>query len=162
MSRTADMDELLPLCEESGLNPAAAAAILADTIAPAQPKPELRDRLTARIAAYEELKPLAELRTHEGAWSSAGAPGVEMRRLFRDPDSGRTTLLLRMEPGARLPAHRHGDHEQCLVLSGDIGWGELIYREGDFVTMGKGTSHPEIRSEQGNLLLLVAGRNEFV
>ena len=73
MSRTADRDELLPLCEESGLNPAAAAAILADTIAPAQPKPELRDRLTARIAAYEELKPLAELRTHEGAWSSAGA-----------------------------------------------------------------------------------------
>jgi anti-sigma factor ChrR (cupin superfamily) len=140
----------------------AAAALIAETAEPAAPRPALRERLMARVADYETMKPLADLRPYDGAWVATGVPGVEVRNLFRDRELGRTTLLLRMEPGAKLPAHRHGDHEQCLVLSGDIRWGALVYREGDFVVMGKGSSHPEIFSRDGNVLLLVAGRNEFL
>jgi anti-sigma factor ChrR (cupin superfamily) len=159
---------LLSPREEAGLKRAlvaemaSAAALLAETAAPRPPNPALRARVTARIAAYEAVKPLADVRPHDGGWVYAGAPGVDMRRLFRDKETGRTTILLRMEPGARIPAHRHGDDEQCLVVSGDIRWGELVYREGDFVVMGKGSNHPEIYSEGGNVLLLVAGRNEFI
>jgi hypothetical protein len=47
------------------------------------------------------------------------------------------------------------------VLKGDIGWGDLVYEEGDFIVMGKGTKHPEIRTINGNLLLLISGRTEF-
>jgi len=153
-------EEFFGLDEELGLAPAA--ALLADTVELAPPRPALRARLTARIADYEKIKPLADVRPHDGGWAAAGAPGVEMRQLFRDKATGRATVLLRMEPGATFPAHRHGDDEQCFVLSGDIGFGELVYRQGDFVVMRKGTDHPEIRTEHGNVLLLVVGRNEFV
>ena len=85
-----------------------------------------------------------------------------MRQLYLDRDAGRTTMLLRMAPGARLPAHRHGADEQCLVVSGDIRQGEVVYREGDFVVMGKDSHHPEIYTEGGNVLLLVMGRNELI
>jgi anti-sigma factor ChrR (cupin superfamily) len=150
-----DDNELEALCS--------AAAELADgLIMPVTPRASLRDRVVARIADYETVKPLVDVRTHEGGWSGAGVPGVDVRKLFRDRETGRTTVMIRMAPGARFPAHRHGDHEQCLVLSGDIRWGELVYREGDFVVMEKGTSHPEIYSKDGNVLLLVAGANEYV
>ena len=141
---------------------AALAAVLAETLEPAPPRPALRARLTARIAEYEAVKPLADIRSYDAGWTSAGAPGVEIRQLFRDKATGRATVLIRMEPGATFPAHRHGDDEQCFVLSGDIGFGELVYRQGDFVVMGKGTDHPEIRTRQGNMLLIVAGRNELI
>ena len=48
------------------------------------------------------------------------------------------------------------------MIEGDIRWGELVYEKGDFVVMGKSTTHPEIRTETGNVLLIIAGRNEFV
>jgi anti-sigma factor ChrR (cupin superfamily) len=66
-----------------------------------------------------------------------------------------------MQPGASLPAHRHHDDEQCLVLRGDIRWRELVYEEGDFIVMGRDTEHPEVSSLNGNLLLLVAGHNDY-
>lgn len=137
-------------------------ARIADSVEPSPPPAELKRRLLARVTAYESLKPLADVRSEEGEWRNIGAPGVEMRRLFRDAQTGRSTMLIRMDPGARIPSHFHTDDEQCLVLEGDIGWGELVYRKGDFVVMGKATTHPEIQTREGNLLLLIAGRNEFV
>ena len=47
-------------------------------------------------------------------------------------------------------------------MKGDVCFGDLVYEEGDFVVMGKHTNHPEIHSVHGNVLLLVAGRTEFL
>ena len=115
----------------------------------------------ARVAAYEELRPLADVRRNEGGWLSAGFPGVDVRPLFRDRTSGQSTVLIRMEPGAKLPTHSHGANEQCLVLEGDIRWGEVAYEAGDFVVMAKDTTHPELHSKSGNLLLIISGHNEY-
>ena len=81
--------------------------------------------------------------------------------MAREKETGRSTYLLRMQPGVSMPPHFHHDMEQCLVLKGDIGWGDLVYEEGDFIVMNKGTKHPEIRTVHGNLLLLMSGRNDF-
>jgi anti-sigma factor ChrR (cupin superfamily) len=151
---------MIPDRDDDALDPVFAR--IADSVEPAPPPPELKRRLLARVAAYETLKPLADVRSEEGEWRNIGAPGVEMRSLFRDRRTGRSTMLIRMDPGAKIPSHFHHDDEQCLVLEGDIGWGELVYRKGDFIAMGKDTTHPEIQTKEGNLLLLVAGRNEFV
>lgn len=137
------------------------AAVLAEAAPPVVPPPSLKQRLMARVADYEALKPVADIRTHDGAWRPAGLPGVDVKVLFQDKEHGRTTMLLRMQPGARLPAHHHGDDEQCLVLKGDIRWRELVYEEGDFIAMGKDSHHPEIHTVNGNLLLLIAGHNEY-
>jgi anti-sigma factor ChrR (cupin superfamily) len=138
------------------------AALLAGTIKPVPPRPSLKSRVMTRIAQFESLKPLADVRPYDGEWIGTGVPGIEIRSLFQDRGTGRTTMLVRMQPGARLPSHKHGDDEQCLVIEGDVRWGELVYERGDFVVMGEATTHPEIHTETGNVLLIIAGRNEFV
>ena len=134
---------------------------LAETIAPAPAAPSLKHRLMTRVAQFEQLKPLADVRRNEDYWVHSGMPGIDIKQLFKEKETGRTTYLLRMEPGARLPGHLHHDAEQCLVLKGDIAWGDIVYEEGDFIVMGKGTHHPEIHTVNGNLLLLISGHTEF-
>ena len=138
-----------------------AAALLAEGVTPAPPELSVRARLLDRVSAFEQLKPVADVRRDENTWIYSGLPGIEIKPLFKEAALGRSTYLVRMEPGARLPGHRHGDIEQCLVLEGDIRWGDLTYEKGDFIVMGKNTDHPEIYTEKGNLLLLIAGHNEF-
>ena len=138
-----------------------AAWLLAEGLEPVEPPPGLKTRLLARVAQYEQLRPLADVRRNEEHWITGGMPGVDIKPLFQEEGTGRSTYLLRMQPGVCVPAHFHHDTEQCLVLKGDIGWGDLVYEEGDFIVMGKGTEHPEIRTVHGNLLLLISGRNEF-
>jgi anti-sigma factor ChrR (cupin superfamily) len=137
-----------------------AAALMASVVPPVPPAPSLRERLLRRIANFEKLKPLADVRRDEGSWAPYGVPGVDVKVLYQD--TATATVLVRMAPGTTFPAHLHHDDEQCLVLSGDIGWGDIVYREGDFVVMGRKTVDPKIGIEHSNLLLIVAGRNEFV
>jgi anti-sigma factor ChrR (cupin superfamily) len=136
-------------------------ALLVKGVPLVTPPPTVRERLLARVAAFEQLRPIADVRRNEDTWVHSGMPGVDIKTLFTEPALGRSTYLVRMDPGARLPGHRHGDVEQCMVLEGDIRWGDLAYEKGDFVVMDKGTEHPEIYTVHGNLLLLIAGRNEF-
>jgi len=139
-----------------------ALALLGEGVKPAAPAPALKDRLMARVSGWETLKPISDVRRNEANWMPGGAPGIDIKPLFHDRSTGRNTVLVRMQPGARLPAHHHGDDEQCLVLEGDIRWGDLVYEKGDFIAMGKASNHPEIHSVHGNLLLIVAGHNEFL
>jgi anti-sigma factor ChrR (cupin superfamily) len=134
---------------------------VAEALEPVAPAPALKGRLMTRVAQFEQLKPVAEVRRNEEYWVNSGVPGVDIKQLFQEAETGRSTYLVRMEPGKRLPAHYHHDAEQCLVLKGDIAWGDIAYEEGDFVVMGKGTHHPEIHTVNGNLLLLISGHNEF-
>ena len=134
---------------------------LAGALDPVSPAPDLKTRLLTRVAQYEQLKPLADVRRNDESWVHSGMPGIDIKQLFKEKETGRATYLLRMEPGARLPGHFHHDAEQCLVLKGDIAWGDIVYEEGDFIVMGKGTHHPEIHTVNGNLLLLISGHTEF-
>jgi hypothetical protein len=138
------------------------AAVIAESVPPVAPPRSLKERLMSRVANYEVLKPIADVRPHDGVWVSAGTPGVDVKPLFVDKATGRTTMLVRMQPGARLPAHRHHDDEQCMVLRGDVRWRDIVYEEGDFVVMGNESEHPEVTSVNGNLLLIIAGRNEYI
>jgi anti-sigma factor ChrR (cupin superfamily) len=160
--RTPQDFDLATLAALDGPDTAAAAVLLAEAAGPMAPSPTLKARLMSRITAYESVKPIADIRRDESTWFPYGAPGIEIKPLFKDDATGRDTVLLRMAAGARLPAHHHHDVEQCLVLKGDVCFGDLAYEEGDFVVMGQHTDHPEIHSVHGNVLLLVAGRTEFL
>ena len=129
---------------------------------PVVPPPALRSRLLARIAAEAEYRPEVSVRAGQGAWLPTGIRGISIKPLYQHPGSFLKTLLLRMEPGSVLPAHRHGDAEQCLVIEGDLRWEDLEYHTGDFVVARAGTRHPQLTTENGNVLLLVTGDNEFI
>ncbi len=133
--------------------------------APAQPRAGLRaavlssisgasrlagfgDRLAAFFdLARERAAPLIEQATRraEGpGWESISVPGV---RLFHLPGGPRVAAadcgLVRIEPGARFPAHRHLGDEWCFVLSGEVeeeGTGAR-WAPGDLVQRPAGTAH---------------------
>src|SRR4051794_28577045 len=88
-----------------------AAALLAEAVAPVAPAPLLKDRLLARVADFEVLKPLADVRRDENTWFHSGMPGIDIKPLFKEASTGRNTYLVRMEPGARMAPHHHGDIE---------------------------------------------------
>ena len=148
-------DELFPDFPE-------AARLLAESVTPVAPSAGLKERLLSRVVQFEDLKPAADIRRDEGEWLATEIDGVAIKKLFTDTQKRTATLLMRMEPGVRYPAHNHHGAEQCLVLKGDVRWGDLVYEEGDFLVMGKGSHHPEITTVHGSLLLLVSGGMEFV
>jgi anti-sigma factor ChrR (cupin superfamily) len=160
--RTPQEFDLAALATLDGPESVATAVLLAEATAPVAPAAGLKSRLMSQVAAYESVKPIADVRSNESTWIPYGAPGIDIKPLFHDEATGRNTVLLRMAAGARLPAHHHHDVEQCLVVQGDVCFGDLVYKEGDFVVMGKHSHHPEIHSVHGNVLLLVAGRTEFL
>jgi len=90
----------------------------------------------------------------ESAWEPTSIPGIESRRLFADPASDRTTMLVRMAPGTAYPGHRHAGFEECYVLEGDLTVGERVMRTGDYQYAPPGTVHPVQSTEGGCVLLL--------
>src|SRR5215467_3375648 len=62
-----------------------AAALLAESVPPVAPAPSVRDRLLSRVAGFEQLKPVADIRRDENTWIHSGLPGVDIKTLFREP-----------------------------------------------------------------------------
>jgi anti-sigma factor ChrR (cupin superfamily) len=96
------------------------------------------------------------VRADEGDWVPF-VPGVEMKMLFEDPARRKRSLLVRMHPGAIIPGHPHPEHEEYLVLDGEISIGNFTVRAGDYHLAPKGLSHPAITSRTGALLFVTVG-----
>jgi quercetin dioxygenase-like cupin family protein len=118
------------------------------------PPPSLRGRLLARIAAEVQAAShsteMKIVRRDETPWQRGPAPGVEIRLL-----RGGKTMLVRLAPGAKVPAHPHPTSEQCLVVSGTLTDGETTVHEGDYVYMEPGSQHRELTSAEGCTFLIV-------
>jgi anti-sigma factor ChrR (cupin superfamily) len=115
---------------------------------PAGARQRMKDRLFARL---HESAGVATIRAGEGEWRSL-APGVSQKMLLAG--GGGASFLLRLAPDAVLPAHEHAAYEECLVLEGDIGIGELWLRAGDYQVLVPGTHHGDARSHDGCLLFI--------
>jgi anti-sigma factor ChrR (cupin superfamily) len=83
-------------------------------------------------------------RLGEGKWRRL-APGVEIKPLW-----GRRTFLIRCEPGATVPRHRHRSFEHTLILSGDI---EGQWGPGDYLGNPEGW-HESWGTKAGCLVLV--------
>lgn len=120
----------------------------------ARPSARLRDRVLA--AAREPITTgVRVVRAQEGEWTEL-APGVAAKVLFEE---GRTrTWLARMRPGAAFPAHAHAEHEECLVLEGDLEGDGIALAAGDYQVAMRGSSHGVVHTRQGCLLLLRSAR----
>jgi quercetin dioxygenase-like cupin family protein len=54
-----------------------------------------------------------------------------------------------MQPGARYDSHSHEDDEECLVIEGDLVFGHLTVKAGDFHFALKGRTHPPAYGPSG-------------
>lgn len=89
--------------------------------------------------------------SYAGVWMDF-LPRVQVKVLHSD---GRYhSILLRMEPGASLPAHFHEDDEECVVLEGEARLGDIRVKAGDYHLAQSGSRHGEVRSETGAILFL--------
>jgi len=73
-------------------------------------------------------------------WEASPFPGVFNKVLYEDA-SGRRTILTRMEPGARLPRHRHVGLEQTFCLEGSLVDDDGECTPGNYVWRRAGSVH---------------------
>ena len=84
---------------------------------------------------------------------------IDISVLYRDPADKYQIALWRLKPGAKIMDHNHSMDEECIVMEGEVAFGDIHCKAGDFHMMLKGTSHNGIYSEQGCLLYV---KNEFI
>ena len=157
-----------PACLQEWKAIAATAATLPFELDQLRPAPELRERLMHRIASeppsgIEEPEPgVFVLRAGRGPWRKAPYPGVSFQILYSDKQTGYTTSLLKLEPGAQYPAHHHAGVEQCWVIQGRVRIGTIEIEAGDFEYATAETDHGIVQSDSGCLLLIIASRHDEV
>jgi quercetin dioxygenase-like cupin family protein len=73
---------------------------------------------------------------------------------YEDKAKGEMTCLLKWEPGATLPMHKHPEIEQTYVIEGSFYDHDGICRAGEFVWRRVGSFH-ETHSDEGAVILAV-------
>ena len=85
-------------------------------------------------------------------WKPTPTPGIDMKILLEDKETGLLTALFRWQPGTALDLHEHVEIEQTYVLEGSIVDDEGEVRAGDYVWRPKGNRHLA-RSPGGALVI---------
>jgi anti-sigma factor ChrR (cupin superfamily) len=98
---------------------------------------------TPHLPGQEHLDTMASryVRVADLPWKSTPTPGIDMKILMEEPESGLLTALFRWQPGTRLALHEHVEIEQTYVLEGSIVDEEGEVLKGDYVWRPKGNRH---------------------
>lgn len=143
----------------------AIASQLGLSVAEATPSAGVRAQLLARIARESQSpRPHAQaapapaqldIFSNEGQWTKVFEGGFS-KVLFVEPTNGYVTSLLKINPGARVPNHKHKGNEQCMIMAGEFRMNDKVYGPGDFTVAFDGTDHLDLFTETGATLLLVS------
>jgi anti-sigma factor ChrR (cupin superfamily) len=87
-------------------------------------------------------------------WKPTPCPGIDMKVLLEDKETGLLTALFRWQPGAELALHEHVEVEQTFVLEGSLEDDEGEVTAGNYVWRPKGNRHIA-KSPNGALVLSV-------
>jgi putative transcriptional regulator len=131
---------------------------IAASVSDETPSPHVREALLARIAAPANHTVIAA----DGDWVDTPVRGVRMKILAIDRTRDRVTILLKGEPGARYPAHRHSGPEECYVISGSLNVEGRVLRAGDFHHAEGDSDHDEQWTDDGVEVLLVGSASDYL
>jgi anti-sigma factor ChrR (cupin superfamily) len=99
------------------------------------------------------------VKTAEAAWQER-RPGIHWKVLWEEGD--RKAVLVRYDPGATIPRHRHLGDEQIFVLEGSVSDDTGTCATGDYARRPPGCVHG-VSSRAGALVLaLMTGGTEPV
>jgi len=87
-------------------------------------------------------------------WKPTRFEKISIKVLFEDTEKGEMTCLLKLEPGAYVPFHRHPEVEQSFVLEGSVEDHDGVATAGDYIWRKPGSQHDN-RSPNGAVLLAV-------
>ncbi|HEX9820946.1 MAG TPA: cupin domain-containing protein [Methylomirabilota bacterium] len=80
-----------------------------------------------------ESRTAVVVRSGEDSWRASKIPGASYKLLRRNAETGESTALVRLEPGARVPAHTHPAGEEVFVVEGDLLIGRDRLTAGDYL-----------------------------
>jgi anti-sigma factor ChrR (cupin superfamily) len=157
--------------------------LLAQAVATDAPRPEVKERLMARIrdeaaagtpagqsaaakpshadAPSELPTGFSFTRAGEG-WQPHPIPGIRMKLLALNRQRGYATLLLDVAPGVVFPAHHHSGAEECYVVSGTVTACGRSMGPGDFHHADGATDHGELYTETGCQVILVVAPEDYL
>jgi anti-sigma factor ChrR (cupin superfamily) len=72
------------------------------------------------------------------------------------------TLLIRADPGAVYPPHKHHGPEDCYVISGSVVIDGRVLRAGDFHHADEDSEHGEISTTEGADVLIVGAVDDYL
>ena len=109
---------------------------------------------TPYLATEKTLGPLASryVEVESLPWKPTPCPGIDMKILLEEPESGLMTALFRWQPGAELSLHEHVEIEQSFILEGSLEDEEGEVSAGNYVWRPKGNRHTA-RAPRGALVL---------
>lgn len=87
-------------------------------------------------------------------WKPTPCPGIDMKVLLEDKDTGLLTALFRWQPGSELSLHEHVEVEQTFVIEGSLVDDEGAVTAGNYVWRPKGNRHIA-KSPNGALVLSI-------
>jgi quercetin dioxygenase-like cupin family protein len=94
------------------------------------------------------------VRPQDLEWSKTQFDKVWIKVLYEDRSKGESTVLIKLDPGAHLPFHKHPELEQAYVLEGSMYDYDGTCRAGEYVWRKAGSFH-ENRSDTGAVILAV-------
>ena len=77
------------------------------------------------------------------------APGLELKILHKEKESGVFSYLIRLAAGFNMQGHEHPLDEECLILEGDLTLGSITLNAGDFHFAPKGVPHGLVSTKNG-------------
>jgi len=134
------------------------ATVLAMSAEPVDPPPLVRERVLAAARTPTRYTVSGK----DAEWFETGVPGIRARVLAVDKLRSLTTLVVRAEPGAVYPSHKHHGPEQCLVLKGSLIIDGRVLRAGDFHHADEDSDHGEITTTEGAEVLLVGAIEDYL
>ena len=128
-----------------------------------RPPASLQTRLALRIAEETGEQPLlpAAPQWSEPEWEQV-APGIECKLLATDTARDRVSMLVRLAPGARYPAHTHAGVEELHLLDGELWIDERKIFPGDYNYGAPGAGDERVWSETGCTCVLVTSTKDIL
>ena len=93
-------------------------------------------------------------------WEATKFPGIKIKVLYSD-DSGVTTALFKLDPGAIVPLHEHTALEQTYVIEGTLEDHEGVCGPGQFVWRPAGNQHEAVAPNGAVILGFFLKPNRF-
>ena len=97
------------------------------------PNMKAHDNLATLDARYVNIA--------EMEWAPSPFEGIQTKILYSDPDTGLSTILFKMAPGAVVPEHVHTAIEQTYMLEGSLEDDQGACTPGNYVWRPAGNRH---------------------
>ena len=134
------------------------ATAVALSVPPLEPPAHVRERLLAAARQPSRYTVWAA----DASWMETGLPGIRARVLAVDKKRSVVTLVVRAEPGAVYPSHKHHGPEECFVISGSVVIDGRVLRAGDFHHADEDSDHGEITTTEGAEVLIVGAIEDYL